>query len=164
VNLVYLHARLICSGVCLAACAWTASQWRSPTVHGKGRMLQPPVTRQAGAPTFDSTLSLLELLLERMPFDATAPNEDNDESPTMQLDSAAPLHRDPSLILSGIVLGAVPQIILSRLDGVEGSRALRIGDTIADVRLLEVHEAFAIVAVGGKRVTAVIGRPIVVPP
>lgn len=151
---------------CLWMCAamWAASQWRTPNpiAPRDPSTLQP--AQLAGRARADSSLALLGELLDRMPFDNAELLDLRSEASAVAADPLVSHTDAPRLVLSGIVDGVVPQAIVDGLPGSDGGRALRIGEKVGDVRLLQVDRERAVLEISGTRTALFIGRSTLVPP
>jgi len=58
----------------------------------------------------------------------------------------APPPPRPVLSLVGVVIGAVPSVVIEGLPGVEGSRVLRVGDVVAGLRVKQISNGRVVIA------------------
>ena len=135
----------------IAGAVWSVLQWRRPAPLPE-RSMSKAISLRALAPFPDDTgwASSIDVVAERLPFDdpaepSTVP--DGESQPIAVVQPPA----SPAYALSGVVVGSVSQALLSGIAGQERSIALRIGDRVGGVQLLQVDSAGATIDANGER-------------
>lgn len=130
---------------------WSGMQWRQLAPlpqRSKTKVIAPRAL--APVPADTGWASQVEVVAERMPFDDPAEPSlvpESESEPTRVVASPAP----PAYALSGVVVGAIPQALLSGIPGQERIIAMRVGDRVAGVQLLQVDSAGATIDANGER-------------
>jgi hypothetical protein len=52
------------------------------------------------------------------------------------------------LLLRGVILGATPRALIEGVPGVEGARAMAVGDRVGDLRIVGISDSVVRVAFG----------------
>ena len=154
----YARVRWIFWSSWMCTAFWSLSQWRAPTPAGAVEVTSAgPAFLWQTAP-IDSSLALLSVLLERMPFDNAELPEPEVEAEQAAVGVMRPQTDTGNLVLRGIALGAKPQAIIDGLPGIEYSRVMHVGDTVGDVSLLAVGGDSAVVVIRGRHTTVFLKR------
>jgi len=66
--------------------------------------------------------------------------------PLRLAEQLAPPPPKPTLILVGVVNGLAPSAVIEGLPGVEGSRVMRVGDTVAGLKIEKITNSRVIIA------------------
>ncbi len=66
--------------------------------------------------------------------------------PLRLAEQLAPPPPKPTLILVGVVNGLAPSAVIEGLPGVEGSRVMRVGDTVAGLKIEKITKSRVVIA------------------
>ncbi len=115
----------------------------APSELSSTNLHQPPPPPQSAYPVE----SLSQVVVVRDPFRITRRPADVAYDP---LRAASPATSDagpkPTLVLSGIVWGAVPEAVLEGLPGYEGSRLVRVRDLVAGLLVKQIQRDRVVIA------------------
>ena len=154
----YVHVRNLFWCFWVFSAVWSVSQWRTPkSLEALEDAQSEPALPRQPAP-IDSLLTSLAVLLDRMPFDTAELLETLGAAEPMQAPVTQPNIDTTTLMLRGIAKGEVPYAIIEGLPGTDRARAMRVGETVADVRLIAVDRDSAVVAFRGANTTVFLKR------
>lgn len=143
--------RTLLLSLAFSGAVWSGVQWRqlAPLPRSSNVKVSAPGAL-ASIPTDTGWAASIRVVAERLPFDDPA------EPSTVPAREPQPIAVVPPLLppayaLSGVVVGAIPQALLSGIAGQDRVIAMRVGDRVGDVKLLQVDSAGATIDANGER-------------